>query len=104
MASSKVRLAVLRRKMSKSGNEYFSGWLPTCDLLLFRSQQDDDQYGEAWVLLVAERDNQPKQLRRQQTGSLNLEVAGAKSATRKQRQKARDDAPFYDDPLPDSMR
>ena len=61
MTAAKVRLAVLRRKTSKNGREYFMGWLPTCNLLLFRSEADDDEYGEAWALLAAERETPTKQ-------------------------------------------
>ncbi len=110
MTSPKVRLAVLRRKTSKNGNEYFTGWLPGCNLLLFRSKDDDDQYGEAWVPLAAERDGTQK--RQQQPARDDrarqadaAQVAAAKRDARRQRPATRPAGgggePFPDDRLDD---
>ena len=110
MSAPKVRLVVLRRKTSKAGNEYFTGWLPTCNLLLFRSADDDNEYGEAWVLLAAERDGaggqQKQHQRRQQPPddrarrADELNAAASKRAAAGQQQGRRDGR----EPLPDDLR
>lgn len=59
-----VRLATLRKRTSKNGNEYFSGWLGDSTLLLFRDPDaDSDQWGEAWKLLAQERQSNKKNQR-----------------------------------------
>ena len=52
----KVRLATLHERTSQNGNRYFSGLLGASTVLMFRDPDNDsEQWGEAWSLLVQER-------------------------------------------------
>lgn len=52
----KVKLATLHERISGNGNRYFMGLMGASNVLLFRDPDNDsEQWGEAWSLLVQER-------------------------------------------------
>ena len=76
-----MKLAKLTKRTSSNGNIYFIGYMGLVKLLLFRDEASDDQWGEAWSLLVQE--HQPKRQQSQKSSSSAKPVA--KSATERAR-------------------